>query len=108
MHLARHLHLLCESNTRVAFLCCPTAYVAFQHTKYLEETRLLEYDQRFAALATSQFVRYDLDEPDLIPTLLEGSVDIAIVDPPYLKDVSISMSLPCLSSIYLSFRRKRT
>jgi len=88
MRLAHHLHSLCASDTRVAFLCCPTAYVAFQHVKYLEETRLLEYDQRFMALSNAQYIHYDVDEPESVPPELEGSVDIAVVDPPYLKAVS--------------------
>lgn len=71
----------------MAYLCCPTGFVAFQHTNPLRESRLLEFDRRFALLASKHFVHYDLDEPDKLPAELLGSVDIAIVDPPFLNEV---------------------
>lgn len=53
-------------------------------------TLLLEYDQRFAVAAASsgggQFVHYDL-EADNIPDTIKGTVELAVVDPPYLNEV---------------------
>jgi hypothetical protein len=69
-------------------MCCPTAFVAFQHRKRLENTMLLEYDQRFAVLSPKQFIPYDLDEPDIFPESLRGSVELAVVDPPFLNEVN--------------------
>lgn len=52
---------------------------------------LLEYDQRFAIAAASfdggHFVHYDLEE-DNIPDAIKGSVELAIIDPPFLNEVS--------------------
>ena len=69
-------------------MCCPTAFVAFQHMKRLDNAMLLEYDQRFAILSPKQFIPYDLDEPDIFPESLKASVEIAVVDPPFLNEVS--------------------
>jgi len=66
----------------------PTAFVAFQHKKRLDNAMLLEYDQRFADLSPKQFVPYDLDEPDIFPESLKGSVELAVVDPPFLNEVT--------------------
>ena len=85
--LAETLHSQCDSTTKVVFMCCPTAFVAFQHKKRLDNAMLLEYDQRFAVLSPKQFVPYDLDEPDVFPESLKGSVEIAVVDPPFLNEV---------------------
>lgn len=91
--LARFIRSQCaDETTRVAFLCCPTAFVGFQHTNPLPETRLLEFDSRFALLDPRRFVKYDLDEPDHIPESLKGTVDICVADPPFLNEVRF----PCL------------
>jgi len=49
---------------------------------------LLEYDQRFAVLSPKQFIPYDIDEPDIFPISLKGSVELAVVDPPFLNEVT--------------------
>lgn len=74
----------------MAFVCCPTAFVAFQHAHPLKGARLLEYDTRFAVLAAKHYVHYDLDEPDDFPTSLQGAIDIAVVDPPFLNEVTFA------------------
>lgn len=71
-------------------MCCPTAFVAFQHTNPLKGAKLLEVDQRFNALAPNQFIPYDIDDPDIFPESLRGKVDIAVVDPPFLNEVRSS------------------
>jgi len=85
MRFARILHTLCTPTTSVAFLCCPTAFVAFQHTRFLRNARLLEVDGRFGVL-TRQYVPYDMEEPTALPAYLTQSVDLAIVDPPFLNE----------------------
>ena len=99
--LAETLHSLCEPNTKVAFMCCPTAFVAFQHMKRLDNAMLLEYDQRFAVLSPKQFIPYDLDEPDIFPESIKGSIELAVVDPPFLNEVNdtfilLKLLLTCL------------
>ncbi|GAA5973056.1 hypothetical protein JCM11641_000390 [Rhodosporidiobolus odoratus] len=69
---------------RIAFLSCPTSYVAFQHQNPLPDTWLFEYDTRFRLFAHDKFVHYDLEEPEKFPQELRGTVDIAIADPPFL------------------------
>lgn len=72
MRFARCIHGLCSELSRVAFLCCPTAFVAFQHIKPLETVFLLEVDKRFATLAPKQYINYDLDELTFFLRLLKG------------------------------------
>lgn len=108
--MASSIHALCPSpETRVAFLCSPTGYVAFQShptLPALTRTLLFEYDARFNVLPvvgrTSEsraagtgpgvqeggFVKYDLHDPMRFPKELEGTVDVAVVDVPYLNEVS--------------------
>jgi hypothetical protein len=64
-------------DTKIAFLCSPTAYVAFQHHKHLEGAYCFEYDQRFESAFRQNFVHYDLHQPEKLPESLLGVVDIA-------------------------------
>jgi len=56
--------------------------------KPLPGAALLEYDQRFAVLSPRQFVPYDLDEPDDFPEALKEIFDVAVVDPPFLNEIT--------------------
>ncbi|GAA5953445.1 hypothetical protein JCM21900_005666 [Sporobolomyces salmonicolor] len=87
-HLCRFIHSFATPSTRIAFLCCPTSYVAFQHQNPLPDVWLLEYDGRFGLVGQEKFVHYDLEEPDKIPQSLRGTVDIAIADPPFLNEIT--------------------
>lgn len=72
-----------------AFLCCPTAYVGFQHHVQPQmKTWLFEYDSRFSALSKDDFVRYDLNRPTAFPPQIKGTVDVCLVDPPFLNQVT--------------------
>ncbi|KAJ7159467.1 putative N6-adenine methyltransferase-domain-containing protein [Mycena filopes] len=86
MRFARILHALCTPDTAIAFLCCPTAFVAFQHLKPLRNARLLEFDGRFGVLSPRQYVPYDMEEPTRLPADLTESFDIVVVDPPFLNE----------------------
>jgi hypothetical protein len=88
LRLARSVHELCEPSSVVAFVCCPTGFVAFQHVRPSKGVVLLEYDQRFAVLAQRKYIFYDLEEPDGFPEELRENVDVAIVDPPFLNEVT--------------------
>lgn len=85
--LATFVRSLCTETSRVAFLCCPTGYVGFQHTTPLPETKLLEFDRRFGLFAGKHYVPYDIDEPEDVPEELRGTIDIAVADPPFLNEV---------------------
>lgn len=89
MKLAKFVRDLCSEESRVAFVCSPTAFVAFQHTNPLKHTKLLEFDRRFSILAGRSFVPYDIDEPENVPETLIGKVDLAVVDPPFLNEVCV-------------------
>ncbi|KAG6809063.1 hypothetical protein H0H93_016147, partial [Arthromyces matolae] len=97
--LAKSLRSICNPTSKIAFLCCPTAFVAFQHTNPLEGARLFEYDKRFAVLAPKKFVYYDLDEPDIFPEDLKGNVDVVLVDPPFLNEVTNKKVLQTIRQI---------
>ncbi|KAF9051102.1 hypothetical protein BDZ89DRAFT_939893, partial [Hymenopellis radicata] len=86
--LAKCVRALCDDSSTVAFISCPTAFVAFQHINPLTGARLLEVDQRFAVLAPKHYIHYDLDEPDVYPPSLKGAVDVAVVDPPFLNEIT--------------------
>ncbi|KII94517.1 hypothetical protein PLICRDRAFT_33313, partial [Plicaturopsis crispa FD-325 SS-3] len=86
-HLARALHALTTPTSTIAFICCPTAFVAYQHLHARPGAKLLEIDTRFAVLAPRDgFVLYDLNDPDAVPADLHGAVDVAVVDPPFLNE----------------------
>ncbi|KAM0786830.1 hypothetical protein ACM66B_002259 [Microbotryomycetes sp. NB124-2] len=87
--LARWIRSLCPSDsTQVAFLCCPTGYIGFQHTNPIKGTKLLEFDRRFGLFGGRDYIPYDIDEPEDIPEHLKGTVDIAVADPPFLNEVT--------------------
>ena len=88
--LARAIHGLVQPSSTIAFMCCPTAYVGFQHEYAHEGARLLEFDPRFELLGREQYVRYDLNEPEKLPSSIRGKVDAAVVDPPFLNEVRIT------------------
>ncbi|GAA5866073.1 hypothetical protein JCM8547_000586 [Rhodosporidiobolus lusitaniae] len=85
---SRFVYSFATPTTRIAFLSCPTSYVAFQHHNPLKDVWLFEYDSRFRLFAGDKFVHYDLEEPERFPEELRGTVDIAIADPPFLNEVT--------------------
>lgn len=93
--LAKALCALVSGHERIAFLCAPSAYVGTRyHLAQHPDSpardvslHLFECDSRFATFARDDFVRYDLDEPLVLPEELVGQIDIAIVDPPFLNRV---------------------
>ncbi|KAJ6569332.1 putative N6-adenine methyltransferase-domain-containing protein [Mycena capillaripes] len=99
MRFARILHSLCTPTTSIAFLCCPTAFVAFQHIKPLKNARLLEVDGRFGVLAPRHYVPYDMEEPTALPAYLTDGIDIAVVDPPFLNEYTNSHVVKTLRQI---------
>ncbi|KAL7415529.1 putative N6-adenine methyltransferase-domain-containing protein [Mrakia frigida] len=113
--LAKSIRSLCPTpQTRVAFLCSPTGYVAFQSLNPLPRTLLFEYDARFDVLPVvgrdrristgpskeeGGFVKYDLHEPEKWDKQLEGTVDIAVVDVPYLNEKTNALVAQTLSTL---------
>ncbi|KAK7034752.1 Protein-lysine N-methyltransferase efm5 [Paramarasmius palmivorus] len=97
--LAHWLHCLsATSNPKIAFISSPTAFVAFQSLHPSPHARLLEYDERLRVLDPKRFVSYDLDEPeDGIPDGIKEKMDIVVVDPPYLNELSAENKLACIS-----------
>ncbi|TKY87368.1 hypothetical protein EX895_004045 [Sporisorium graminicola] len=73
-------------NARVAFLCCPTAWVGFVHEypSLQSQAYVFEVDKRFHALSKTSFVYYNLHEPETVPQELLGSFDVLVADPPFL------------------------
>jgi len=67
--------------------------------KPLTTATLLEYDQRFAVLSPKQFIPYDIDEPDDFPESLRAKVDIVVVDPPFLNEVTNAKVIRTLRQI---------
>lgn len=99
--LARHIHSRLESISAassdnhpppsIAFLCSPTAFVAFQHLyhssgKYRsgENLFLMEIDQRFSIAAGQGYVRYDYNFPTKGLAALKNKIDMVVIDPPFL------------------------
>lgn len=85
--LARSIRKLCvDVSTKVAFLSCPTAYVAFKYLyPDMQNVRLLEYDKRFDTFAGGEYCHWNLHDPTHnLPVDFTSQTDIAIVDPPFL------------------------
>ncbi|ESK82288.1 n-6 adenine-specific dna methyltransferase 2 [Moniliophthora roreri MCA 2997] len=78
--LAQSIRSITRPSDNIAFLCCPTAFVAFQHEYSSKNARLLEFDKRFSVLDPKRFIPYDES--------LRGTVDVAVVDPPFLNEVT--------------------
>ncbi|KIM78231.1 hypothetical protein PILCRDRAFT_75814 [Piloderma croceum F 1598] len=91
--LAEAVHTVIPAPTErsnIAYICCPTGYIASQNLYQSATPLLLEYDQRFAVAAASSgghFIHYDLEE-DTLPDTIKGTVELAIVDPPFLNEGS--------------------
>ncbi|GAC92615.1 hypothetical protein PHSY_000169 [Pseudozyma hubeiensis SY62] len=73
-------------SARVAFLCCPTAWVGFVHEypSLTTQSFVFEVDKRFHALSKTSFVYYNLHEPEKFPASLAASFDVIVADPPFL------------------------
>ncbi|KAJ9477981.1 Protein-lysine N-methyltransferase EFM5 [Pseudozyma hubeiensis] len=73
-------------SARVAFLCCPTAWVGFVHEypSLTSQSFVFEVDKRFHALSKTSFVYYNLHEPEKFPASLRASFDVIVADPPFL------------------------
>ncbi|SPC67275.1 uncharacterized protein UHOD_02904 [Ustilago sp. UG-2017b] len=73
-------------DARVAFLCCPTAWVGFVHRfpSLKSQAFVFEVDKRFHALSKTSFVYYNLHEPEIVPQELLGTFDVLVSDPPFL------------------------
>jgi len=56
--------------------------------KQLAGAKLFEFDRRFSVLSSTQYVPYDLDQPDSFPNTLKETFDFAVVDPPFLNEVT--------------------
>lgn len=95
----------------VAFQSLSSSSFAHPSEVALERTVLFEYDDRFAALPVTGrtppsedaepgpveprnaerggFQKYDLYDPENFDERLRGTVDIAVIDPPYLNEVRL-------------------
>ncbi|SJX62065.1 uncharacterized protein SRS1_10707 [Sporisorium reilianum f. sp. reilianum] len=73
-------------DAKVAFLCCPTAWVGFVHEypSLQPQAYVFEVDKRFHALSKTSFVYYNLHEPETVPQELLGKFDVLVADPPFL------------------------
>ena len=97
--LAEAVHRVVPAPTEssnIAYICCPTGYIASQNLHQSATTLLLEFDQRFAVAAASSgggyFIPYDLEEDNILDAI-KGTVELAIVDPPFLNEVSTAWLL---------------
>jgi hypothetical protein len=106
--LAEAVHAVVPIPTKdanVAYICCPTGHVASQYLHYTPDTLLLEYDKRFAiAAGVGHFIHYVLESDEQVPEDIKGSVELAIVDPPFLNEVG-HQSSPNLSCASLTLCR---
>jgi len=99
-------------SRKVALISAPTTYVALQ--KHFPEVlqsgnvKLFEFDTRFSALASKDFVYYDFNSPLKFVTGdekvgvsgLREQFDLVMADPPYLDDNCLTKT--SISIKYLS------
>lgn len=84
-----------NSNSIILYISSPTLYVS--HVSLFGQSNnvfLFEYDQRFASIAQTkdgsgtQFFKYDLNSPEKVLESLRGKVDLVVIDPPFLNEVT--------------------
>lgn len=93
-----HLSGSSSSAPTIAFLCSPTAFVAFQHLYHQTGTYrsginvfLMEIDSRFKVAAGDGFIRYDFNFPTKGLSHLQNKVDMVVIDPPYLNQPTTNL-----------------
>jgi hypothetical protein len=70
---------------RVAFVSCPSAYIAAREIVDDEtEPMVFEFDRRFGDEYGDAFCFFDFNHPEKIPEDLRGTFDYVMADPPYL------------------------
>ncbi|XP_030033097.1 EEF1A lysine methyltransferase 1 [Manduca sexta] len=75
---------------RVALISCPTLFVPVKRQIGDRATvSLLEYDRRFEIHAPD-FIFYDYNTPDRLPSEMHNSYDLVIADPPFLSEECIT------------------
>ncbi|KAG6512992.1 EEF1A lysine methyltransferase 1-like [Zingiber officinale] len=72
-----------STSSPVACIACPTIYAYLKKIDPSIPAKLLEYDERFGQYG-SDFVFYDYNQPEELPSSLKHSCQIIVVDPPYL------------------------
>lgn len=84
-----------DSRSIILYISSPTLYVS--HVSLFGQSNnvfLFEYDQRFASIAKNkdgsgtQFFKYDLNFPEKVLESLKGKVDLVVIDPPFLNEVT--------------------
>ncbi|CAO1617896.1 unnamed protein product [Sympodiomycopsis kandeliae] len=91
-----HLSTKQDSNPSIAFLCSPTAFVAFHHLYHStftsgENLFLMEIDERFKVASGNGFIRYDFNFPTKNLSNLQGKVDMVVIDPPFLNEKTTNL-----------------
>ncbi|XP_023950330.2 EEF1A lysine methyltransferase 1 [Bicyclus anynana] len=88
--LVKAVDKLLPDNGKVALISCPTLFVPVKRQLGATATvTLLEYDRRFE-VHKNEFIFYDYNSPDKIPTDFEHAFDLVIADPPFLSEECIT------------------
>lgn len=82
---------------RVLFISSPSAFLKYwqsycKQSSAKKNTFLYEYDDRFNVFK-EQFIHYDYNEPLNNLSLEEKSVDIVLIDPPFLSEECLAKTL---------------
>ncbi|CAO1631239.1 unnamed protein product [Parajaminaea phylloscopi] len=121
--IAQHLKEMSAGLGRqatVAFVCSPTAFVAFQHRYGVDTSAataaqegwksgtdlwMLEIDERFKVAAKDGgFVKYDFNTPLKGLGEMRGCVDMVVIDPPFLNEKTTKLVAETVRHILLPSR----
>ncbi|KAF3323509.1 protein-lysine N-methyltransferase N6AMT2 [Carex littledalei] len=86
--LVEEIRFLSASSTgsplpSVACIACPTLYAYLKKNEPDIPAQILEFDKRFEQYG-DDFIFYDYNQPEELPSALKHSYKIIVVDPPYL------------------------
>ncbi|XP_065857775.1 uncharacterized protein [Euphorbia lathyris] len=85
---------------RVACIACPTLYAYIKKMEPDVSVQLLEYDKRFGQYGRD-FIYYDYNQPEELPSELKHAFQVVVADPPYL-------SKECLEKVQQTISFLRT
>eukprot|EP00262_Sarcandra_glabra_P008629 TRINITY_DN22215_c0_g1_i1.p1 TRINITY_DN22215_c0_g1~~TRINITY_DN22215_c0_g1_i1.p1 ORF type:complete len:237 (+),score=39.83 TRINITY_DN22215_c0_g1_i1:43-753(+) len=83
MEIIRNLSVFPSSS--VACIACPTLYAYLKKIDPNISVQLLEFDKRFEQYG-SDFMFYDYNHPEELPTVLRHAYQVVVADPPYLSE----------------------
>mmetsp|Transcript_25807 Transcript_25807/g.42382 ORF Transcript_25807/g.42382 Transcript_25807/m.42382 type:complete len:186 (+) Transcript_25807:109-666(+) len=71
-----------QTRLGAAFISTPSIYFALKSAFPDVRSFLFDIDERFSP--EKNFVPYDFNSPERLPSVLQGSFDVVVIDPPFI------------------------